>query len=171
MAALGGRAVGLIAVGILTVTLVACAPESDDAAPSPSPSSSIRPSPSPSPRPSPSPSLTPSPSPSPSIPPDVPISENSGTEWSYQAAKDLCVNWVLTRSPKNDDEVWDFTVQTPAQRYGPAWHFQFTGTFTTPEFGKIDGIVSCAVSGTPTDYRVGEAPSVGDTPPEALLYP
>lgn len=169
MAALGGRAVGLIAVLVVTVTLVACAPELDDAAPSPSPSSSTRPSPSP--RPTPTPSVTSSPSPEPTVPPDVPISENSGTEWSYQPAKDLCVDWVLTRSPRNDDEVWDFAAQTPAQRHGPAWHFQFAGTFTTPEFGQIDGIIACAVSGTPADFQVGEAPSVGDTPPEALLYP
>lgn len=169
MAALGGRAVGLIAVGIMTMTLVACAPETDDAGSSPSPSSSIRPSPSP--RATPSPSVTEAPEPSPSIPPDVPISENSGTEWRYQVAKDLCVDWVLTRSPKNENEVWDFDTQTPASRHGDAWHFQFPGTFTLPGSGETEGIIACAVAGTPDDYQVGEAPAVGDAPPEALLYP
>ena len=147
--------IGLIAVGVMTLTLVACAPEADDADSSPRPS----------------PSSTASPAPIPSIAPDVPISENSGTPWTYQAAKDLCVNWVVTRSPQNENEVWDFATPTPAQRYGDAWHFQFPGTFTSPGVGETQGVIACAVAGTPSDYTVGEAPSVGDTPPEALLYP
>ena len=164
------------AAGVLLL-LAACAPEQPEAGRSPSRSPSASASASPRPSSSPSATAIPSPSvvpgPTPSVTPDpVPSQTGSADGWTYTQLRTICVDWVQTRSPKNQNEQWEFDNGEPAQRFGGSWNLQFIGTFDDPNIGSgIQAAISCAVTGSPADYAVGQSDTLGDALPEALLYP